>query len=92
MAGACQGQELHAANARLWADALAADPSLAGHERREHALQAAALAGCGFGNDAAGLTEGQRARWRELGRAWLRAELAAAIIQRDYAIRMGGEQ
>ena len=69
------GQEVAAA--RLYAEALGASPRLAGNLHTEHryrAACAATLAGCGRGADAAGLSEAERARWREQAREWLRAE------------------
>src|SRR5262249_51258478 len=57
---------------------FAADPCLAedlktGH--RYNAARAAALAGCGRGEDAAKLNEAQGTRWREQAREWLKADL-----------------
>src|SRR5260370_22251106 len=65
---------------RLYADAFAADPTLADDLRAGHrynAARAAALAGCGRGEDGAGTGEPERARWRAQARQWLRADLAA---------------
>jgi hypothetical protein len=45
---------------------------------RVYAVRAAALAGCGRGNDAAALSEPDRARLRARAREWIQAELAAA--------------
>jgi eukaryotic-like serine/threonine-protein kinase len=39
--------------------------------------RAAALAGCGRGDDVAGLGEAEKVRWRQQARQWLRADLAA---------------
>jgi serine/threonine-protein kinase len=78
--GACQSRNRTRAMARLYADAFAAAPSLAddlGAGHRYNAARAAALAGCGHGVDATGLTEDERARWRGQARQWLRADLAA---------------
>jgi serine/threonine-protein kinase len=77
MTGRCQFRELHAAHARLWADACAADPALAA-PGRVYAVRAAALAGCGRGNDAAALSEADLARLRAQAREWIKAELAAS--------------
>ena len=66
--------------ARLYADALVADPRLAedpGTGHRFRAARSAALAGCGRGMDATGLGEEERRRWREQARRWLREDLAA---------------
>src|SRR5262249_48183665 len=45
-------------------------------ECRYPAARCAALAGCGLGDDGAGLSEAERARWRRQARDWLRADLA----------------
>ncbi|HVS36202.1 MAG TPA: serine/threonine-protein kinase [Gemmataceae bacterium] len=45
-------------------------------ECRYPAVRCAALAGCGFGKDAAMLSEAERTRWRRQARNWLRADLA----------------
>ena len=63
--------------ARLFADALAASPQMAGELRsdlRYRTACATALAGCGRG-DAANLSQAERARWREQARDLLRAEV-----------------
>jgi len=78
--GVCQFQDRRAATAGLYAAAFAADPNLAedllaGH--RFNAARAAAVAGTGGGADGAGLSEPERACWREQARAWLRLDLAA---------------
>jgi tetratricopeptide (TPR) repeat protein/DNA-directed RNA polymerase specialized sigma24 family protein len=72
-------KRLHAAAARLAADAFAADPKLADdgkQQHRYHAACSAALAGCGKGEDAVGLDEKERARLRQQARDWLTADLA----------------
>jgi serine/threonine-protein kinase len=67
----------HAAAARLYAAAfhlskeLADDPAT---QDRYHAACAAALAGCGQGEDAAGLDADQRSRLRRQALSWLEAE------------------
>ena len=73
-------QKHYATAARLYAEALAATPQLtedlrAGH--RFNAARAAALAGGGHGDDAAGLGEPERAGLRKQARDWLRLDLAA---------------
>jgi serine/threonine-protein kinase len=78
--GVCQSTNRSLALARLYADAFAADPTLAEDYRfgrRFSAARAAALVGCGRGADAAGVGEPERARWRQQARQWLRADLAA---------------
>jgi serine/threonine-protein kinase len=66
------------ASARFYADAFAADPRLAENPSSNahyNAACAAALAGCGQGDDAATLNEKERAHWRQQARDWLRADL-----------------
>jgi serine/threonine-protein kinase len=78
--GVCRFKNRNCASARLYAEALAADPKLADdpHVRhRYNAACAAALAGCGRGEDATSLGMAERRRWRDQAREWLRAELAA---------------
>jgi serine/threonine-protein kinase len=53
--------------------------------RRYHAARAAALAGCGRGEDTAGVGDPERARWRQQARQWLRADLAAGAKALDSA-------
>jgi serine/threonine-protein kinase len=80
--GVCQFQGRHAAAARLYADAFAADPPLADDlagKHRYRAARAAAQAGCGRGSDAARTGATERGSWRRQARAWLRADLAAWI-------------
>jgi serine/threonine-protein kinase len=77
--------------ARLFTDAFAADLNLAGDfrsGRRFSAARAAALVGCGRGEDGAGVGEPERARWRQQARQWLRADLAAChqALDRDPAM------
>jgi len=77
--GVCRFKNRTYASARLYADAFAADPTLAGDPRsrqRYNAARAAAQAGCGRGTDAAGVEETERARWLKQAREWLRADLA----------------
>jgi serine/threonine-protein kinase len=78
--GACQFMNRTRAMARLYADAFAADPSLAdkvGAGHRYNAARAAALAGCGHGADATNLGDEEKARWRDQARRWLRADLSS---------------
>jgi serine/threonine-protein kinase len=88
--GVCQFTNRSLALTRLYTDAFAADPNLAGDFRsglRFGAARAAALVGCGRGEDAAGVGEPERARWRQQARQWLRADLAAChqALDRDPA-------
>jgi serine/threonine-protein kinase len=76
----CLVKNHYATAARLYAEALAATPQLtqdlrAGH--RFNAARAAALAGGGHGDDAAGLSETEREGLRKQARDWLRLDLAA---------------
>jgi tetratricopeptide (TPR) repeat protein len=67
-------------SARLWAEALENDPSLAQRpyqQLRFNAACAAALAGCGHGIDHPPPNEATKAKLRDQARAWLEAELAA---------------
>src|SRR5262249_15499265 len=64
LAGVCRARKLHAAAARLYAAAFTADSNLAGDLNagyRYNAARAAALAGCGRGNDVDPLDEAERA-------------------------------
>jgi serine/threonine-protein kinase len=76
--GVCQFKNRTRAAATLYKDAFAAAPSLAGDfsvGHRYNAARAAALAGCGLGDDADKLNETERARWRKQARDWLKADL-----------------
>ncbi len=73
-------RRLYAASVRLYAAAFVARPRLADDLRAGHrydAACAAALAAAGQGADAAGLTDRQRARFRQQALDWLRADLRA---------------
>jgi serine/threonine protein kinase/Flp pilus assembly protein TadD len=81
-------KRLYAAAARFYADAFTAEPKLADDPRLPHrynAACAAALAGCGQGEDAAQLDDKERARLRRQAVDWLRADLAAwtKLLDRD---------
>jgi tetratricopeptide (TPR) repeat protein len=74
------GEGKPAAAARFYAEAFAAHPQLPDDLRfqnRYNAACAAALAGCGRGQDAAGLDDAERARLRRQALDWLRADLTA---------------
>lgn len=76
----CFVKNHYAAAARLYANALAGTPSLAEDLRAGHrfnAARAAALAGCGHGDDVTGLGEPELAKLRKQARDWLRLDLAA---------------
>jgi tetratricopeptide (TPR) repeat protein len=77
----CRGRfkQLYAASARLFAEAFANDAKLADDVvsgNRYDAACAAALAGCGQGNDADKLESEDRSRLRRQALDWLRADLA----------------
>jgi serine/threonine-protein kinase len=77
--GVCQFTNRTCALARLYAEAFANAPSVAddlGAGHRYNAARAAALAGCGHGEDAGELSGAERARWRQQARRWLREDLA----------------
>jgi serine/threonine-protein kinase len=79
-AALCNLKKLYAGAAGLYADAFAADPKLADDLRASHrynAACAAALAGCGRGEDALRLDDKERARWRKQAIDWLQADLKA---------------
>ena len=80
LAELCFVKNHFATAAHLYAEALAATPQLtedlrAGH--RFNAARAAALAGCGHGDDVAGLTEPERKGLRKQARELLRLDLTA---------------
>jgi serine/threonine protein kinase/Tfp pilus assembly protein PilF len=67
-----------AAAVRFYTEAFAAEPKLAANLQAAHryrAAQAAALAGCGRGRDAAGRDAAERTRLRRQALQWLRADL-----------------
>jgi tetratricopeptide (TPR) repeat protein len=79
LARACAYSKHHAAAARLYAAAFAAEPAVAddfGAGHRYNAACYAALAGCGQGEDAGKLPASDRAERRAQALAWLRADLA----------------
>jgi serine/threonine-protein kinase len=86
----CQLKRFYAAAARLYADAFAADPTLATDVRPPHrdiAARTAALAAAGQGEDAGHLPDKARLMLRRQALAWLRADLAlwAKVAERDEA-------
>jgi serine/threonine-protein kinase len=93
----CKYKRRYAAAARLYAAAFAARPELAedlATRDRCHAAAAAALAGCGQGEDAAGLDAGERSQLRRQALSWLEAErntwarrIAGKAEDRDLAAR-----
>jgi serine/threonine protein kinase/Flp pilus assembly protein TadD len=86
MARLCTLKRLGGAAARCYAEAFAAQPALADDLStgdRYNAARAAALAGCGQGQDATGLGDKERARLRQQALGWLRADLEALRRLRD---------
>jgi Flp pilus assembly protein TadD len=78
LARVCQAKRLHAAAARLSADAFVSDPKVADDLQAGHRYDAAcsaALAAAGQGEDA-GLDDKERARLRKQALDWLSADLA----------------
>jgi tetratricopeptide (TPR) repeat protein len=68
----------HASAARLYQEAFQAQPRLAddlGKPHRYNAACAAALAGCGQGDEAAKLMDGEKTKLRGQARDWLQADL-----------------
>jgi serine/threonine-protein kinase len=95
--GVCRFKNRTCASARLYADAFATDATLADHPSSNHrynAARAAAQAGCGHGEDAAGLGEAEKKRWRDQARDWLHADLVARVqaLEADPAARTGLRQ
>jgi serine/threonine-protein kinase len=73
-------KRFYAASARFYQGAFAADPKLAKDLRQQHrfhAARAAALAGCGQGEDAKNLPEKVTRTLRRQALTWLNADLAA---------------
>ena len=78
LAEICRSRKNYATAAGFSRDAFAADPSLAENlaaGARYNAACAAALAGCGRGQDADQLDDTQRAHWRRQALDWLRQDL-----------------
>jgi tetratricopeptide (TPR) repeat protein len=79
LAHLCQQQKRLAAATRMYAEAFAAEPKVAGDLKAGHRFEAAcaaALAGCGQGQDVTQLDEPERARLRRQALAWLQADVA----------------
>jgi tetratricopeptide (TPR) repeat protein/serine/threonine protein kinase len=86
----CQKKHLYSSAARLYREALGAQPALVASPSngiRYNAACAAALAGCGTGEDSAKLTDAERAGLRKQALDWLRADLDArrALLDKDPA-------
>jgi eukaryotic-like serine/threonine-protein kinase len=85
--GVCCFRNRTWASARIFADAFATDATLAGNLRFNHrynAARMAAMAGCGHGEDATGLGQAERRRWRDQAREWLKADLLARVQALDF--------
>jgi serine/threonine protein kinase/tetratricopeptide (TPR) repeat protein len=75
-----QNKQFYAAAARFYAEIFTAAPQVADNlaaSHRYNAACAAALAGCGQGEDAGKLNVGKRADLRKQALEWLRSDLAA---------------
>ncbi len=88
--GVCQFQGRYAASAQLYADAFAADSSLAEDLRnglRHSAACTAALAGRNIAQENQGNDPKQQAAWREQARQWLLADALSlrAFLRNDKA-------
>jgi hypothetical protein len=82
----CLRKKHYAAASHFASEAFAADPKLAEAVPaglRYSAACAAALAGCGHGQDADKLDDWERARWRRQALDWLRQDLAWWIQSLD---------
>jgi serine/threonine-protein kinase len=89
MLGACQFRGRYRAAARLYADAFAADQTVADNfqaGRRYHAARCAALAAAGQGKDSQKLDDRERAGLRRQALDWLRADLTAWAKTNDRAL------
>jgi tetratricopeptide (TPR) repeat protein len=96
-AQACTLKGLHRASARLYGEAFTERPELAADLKAAHrddAACAAALAGCGRGEDAAQVDATERARWRQQALEWLRADLTlwAKLLDSDTPQARAGVQ
>jgi hypothetical protein len=80
LADLCSHKRLHRAEARFYKEAFDAQPKLVDDldaEHRYNAACAAALAGCGQGQDADEVDDTERARLRRRALDWLRADRQA---------------
>jgi serine/threonine-protein kinase len=91
----CRVKKRYADAARLSEKAFADKPQLADDVQasyRYNAARAAALAGCGQGEDGDKLGTEERARWRRQARAWLQADLAVMASKLDGGTAAGRAQ
>src|SRR5262249_47196861 len=82
----CRVKKRYADAARQFEKAFADKPQLADDVQasyRYNAARAAALAGCGQGEDGDKLSTEERARWRRQAREWLQADLAVMAGKLD---------
>jgi tetratricopeptide (TPR) repeat protein len=80
LVGVCHAKKFYHAAAQLYAEAFAADSTLAAELKSKHRFNAAvfaALAAAGKGEDVGKLDDRERARLRKQALDWLRADLAA---------------
>ena len=80
LAGLCRIKRRYSAAARLYNDALSADPKLADDLDSDHGYNAAtiaAAAGTASDEDAVSPDENERTRWHKPALAWLRTDLTA---------------
>jgi Flp pilus assembly protein TadD len=87
-ANVCQIKHQYEASARLYREAIAAQPDLVaspGNVLRYNAACVAALAGCGKGEDVANLDEQERSRLRHDALDWLKADLLSwgRVLEKD---------
>jgi tetratricopeptide (TPR) repeat protein len=88
LGGLCTLKRLYRAAARFYAEAFAAERTLAndlGSAHRYNAACASALAGCGQGKDVDKLDDKERARLRRQALDWLHADLEATrlLLEKD---------
>jgi eukaryotic-like serine/threonine-protein kinase len=74
LTGICECQNLQGKAASLWADLIASNPDFA-QGARFRASAAAAMAGCGMGDDAAKFGSADRKHFRDLSLQWLQSDL-----------------
>jgi uncharacterized protein HemY len=82
----CLAKKLYAAAAGFYEGAFAEQPAVAANlfdGYRYDAARAAALAGCGLGEDRPPTKAADQARWRKQALAWLRADLTLLVRSAD---------
>jgi len=91
LASMAQRKGLNGTSARLYASAIEKSNQSAKQILsldRYQAACAAVQAGCGDGDEAVAMADGERARWRATGLAWLEGELIA-LLERNRDGRLG---